>query len=616
MRPTPHDLAGRHFPHFKEYNGEIIPMYCPFCEGGQNGDKHTFAMNAITGAYNCKRGTCAVEGSFKQLCEYFGERTEPQRNYETRRKPERKAYISPKTKAEPPDDQVADYLKKRGFSPKTWQHRKVGGDSKGNIVMPYYENGKLVLVKFRPAHKPKKGEKKGWREEGGKPVFWGMDECDPRFPLVIVEGEMDALALDECEIPNVVSLPSGAEDLTCVDVCWDWLQKFRYFVIWTDNDDAGIRCRDKLIKRLGPGRCAVVVSDRKDANEVLYHDGTQAVIDAVKNAQNVPMAGLTSLASLPDYDPGKDTVISSGMSGIDSVMGGGFRTGEVTVWTGINSSGKSTLLGQVLLSTVNEGYKVCAYSGELPGQIFRYWIDLQAAGPAYVYDQWREERKATVIQVKFEAVKAIREWYKDYFYLYDSNGAAAEDALLEVFEYAVQRYDCRVFMVDNLMTTVLGSESERDFYRKQSEFIGRMVEFAHNYDVHVHVVAHPRKVQAGKRLTKMDVSGSGDITNRADNVFCVHRLTRKELEKEEYYGCSTVVEVWKNRANGKQDIEIKLGFECNSRRFYMAKTGDSKWDYNWVELLGKTPIKQEAEITEDPEDSWAEFGREVSSSLF
>jgi len=39
---------------------EIIPDFCPFCKGGSHNDRYTFALNIETGAYNCKRGNCAV----------------------------------------------------------------------------------------------------------------------------------------------------------------------------------------------------------------------------------------------------------------------------------------------------------------------------------------------------------------------------------------------------------------------------------------------------------------------------------------------------------------------------------------------------------------------------
>jgi len=77
-------------------------------------------------------------------------------------------------------------------------------------------------MKFRQPEKYTGNGQKAWREKGGKAVFWGMDECDPKKPLIICEGEFDALALDEAGLENVVSVPSGAEDLTCIASCWDW----------------------------------------------------------------------------------------------------------------------------------------------------------------------------------------------------------------------------------------------------------------------------------------------------------------------------------------------------------------------------------------------------------
>ena len=61
---------------------------------------------------------------------------------------------------------------------------------------------------------------------------------------------------------------------------------------------------------------------------------------------------------------------------------------------------------------------------------------------------------------------------------------------------------------------------EGDYFRAQSNFAGRLVQFAKTRGVHVHLVAHPRKSdKTRKHLSSDDVGGSGDLTNRADNVF-------------------------------------------------------------------------------------------------
>lgn len=566
---NPVDFAQKHLQPYRTNGAEIIPVYCPYCHGGKNRDKHTFALNTEKLTFNCKRGSCGVSGTFIQLCRDFGEAEHDysRRNYT-------KQYKTPATRPQTPGEKVEAYLRRRGFSPATWQRRGVG-EHKGAIALPYYEGGKLVLMKFRPAHKPKPGEKKGWREPGGKAVFWGMNLCTPDKPLVIVEGEMDALALDEAGIPNVVSVPNGAEDLTCVDNCWDWLQRFKRFILWTDNDEPGQKLERNLIQRLGAGRCSVVRAGRKDANEVLVFDGKDAVRRAVQEAEPVPMEGLIKLSQVPLLDYRDVERVRSGISGIDRIIGG-FMMGELSVWTGINSSGKSTLLGQTLLEAIDQGYSVCVYSGELPARVFRYWIDLQAAGPANVVMHYDEIRGRDVPHPNQEAIKKIRAWYDDKFFLYDSFGAAKDRQIIEVFEYAAMRYGCRLFMVDNLMTTVF-SDSDKDFYRQQSNFIGMLKDFAHRHDVHVHVVAHPRKTEG--RLTKMDVAGSGDITNRADNVFSVHRCTKEEIAE---HGCNAFVDIFKNRFSGQQDVSVALLFDTLTKRFCMASDVNQAFKkYGW-----------------------------------
>jgi twinkle protein len=291
---------------------------------------------------------------------------------------------------------------------------------------------------------------------------------------------------------------------------------------------------------------------------------------------------MTRLADVKAFDYASTVRVRSSIRAVNEIMGG-YMMGQFTIWTGMNSSGKSTLLGQEMLEAVNQGFPVCAYSGELPAPVFRYWIDLQAAGPDNLEMKFDSIKNTEIAYPKREAVTKIRNWYKDLFFLYDSYGTVNEDSLFEVFEYAVMRYGCRVFMIDNLMTTCFAG-SEKDFYRKQSEFVNRVARFSQQFDVHIHLVAHPRKTTG--RLTKMDVAGTGDITNRADNVLSVHRLNKDEREE---FGCDSLLEIFKNRFSGQQDIEIRLNFDPSCKRFTM-KTDVRVKKYGW-----ETPAVAEVE---------------------
>ena len=265
--------------------------------------------------------------------------------------------------------------------------------------------------------------------------------------------------------------------------------------------------------------------------------------------------------------------------------------GLITVWTGINSSGKSAFISQELCEALDQGFNVCAYSGELTAGVFKTWMDMQLSGPGYikkVYDPVKEE---DVPAVDVKVTEKLNAWYYDRMFLYDSmTGGATDKDIFKIFEYAARRYNCEVFLVDNLMTTTFTS-GEKDFYRAQSQFIGQLKDFARKFNVHVHVVAHPRKTDG--KLTKMDVAGSGDITNRADNVLAIHRLSPEEKEKDKYYGLDNLIQVFKSRLYGMQDVEIGMKFSWMSKRFYLP-SGNANKEYGW------TKIKSEVESDQCP----------------
>lgn len=594
---NPMEFAYRHLHPYKEKGDEIIPVYCPFCGGGPKKEKYKFAMNRNTGTYNCKRfNECGVKGSFYELCKHFREEPDRMDRHQYNDNPvKKKVYVKPQVKTVPVQSAVEKYLTTRGFSKATWERRGVA-EKDGAIAMPYYQNGELVLMKYRAATKPTKH----WREVDGKPVFWGMDFCDHGKPLIITEGEMDALALDECGIENVVSVPSGAGDLDCIELCWDWLEKFNKVILWGDNDQVGQEMTKKFILRLGAWRCALVKSPHKDANVHLFKEGQESVRKAVAEAQDVPVAGIKRVADVSRKDLSQIPKVLSCIPEINHTLGG-YRMGEMSIWSGINSAGKSTLLGQEIIEAIDQGFSVFAYSGELSDWLFKDWIHTQMCGKKHLRMEWNLVMEREIGKVPSEIAEYMEDWYKDQFYLYDSNNME-ESQLLETCEIAARKYDCRVFLLDNLMSG-LGGVSADGYYRAQSDFLRRVQKFCKNFKVHVHVVAHPRKVGLNK-ITKMDISGSADITNMADNVLAVHRFSeRDKLDPEweaDYKGCAGLVQIFKSRMYTTQDVEIGVAFDTDCKRFYSIQDDlGAGRDYGWVQYLGEQSTKQKLEMWDD-----------------
>ena len=121
---------------------------------------------------------------------------------------------------------------------------------------------------------------------------------------------------------------------------------------------------------------------------------------------------------------------------------------------------------------------------------------------------------------------------------------------------------------------------ERDFYRIQSEFTRMLVMFSKRNRVHTHMVVHPRKSSGDSpgKVTADDIAGSGDITNRADNVFFLTTHTVEDGGK--IGGQKPILQVMKNRDFGARGSQW-LDFDKKSRRFFADRVGDPRRAYGW-----------------------------------
>lgn len=344
---------------------EIIPELCPFCHGGDNGDKETFALSVDKEVYVCKRGTCGKRGHFRDLAEFFGDhRFTGSIGAAGFAKQKAKAWKLPDTHLSPPTETIYQYFEKRCISRETVDAFHLQSDDHGMIVFPFFENGVNVFEKFRRPWKPKPDEKKKeWRSPGTKPVLFGMDLCSFAQPLVITEGEIDAMSLYEAGVANVVSVPSGCEDLSWIENCWDWLEKFRRIVLFGDNDEPGRRMVQQVAKRLDESRCAIVEDypvwenrgrECKDANEILFALGPFALIEMVESARQVPIKGLIDLGTVTPYDPTTVPRIKTMIPALDATIGG-LAEGSITIFTGDAGCGK--LLADDTVVMTRKGWK-------------------------------------------------------------------------------------------------------------------------------------------------------------------------------------------------------------------------------------------------------------------
>ena len=587
---------------YKEKGNEIIPKFCPYCEGGSHKDIGTFAINKDTGAYNCKRGSCGEAGSIIQLGKYLGVDIKMQNDYFREVRKPKKVYKKPEVQTEKLSKKIVEYFKLRGISEQTLLDNKIT-EKNGNIVFNYYENGEIVFIKYKIPRKPQivngKKEAKSWREPDTKPILYGMDECKVGLPLIIVEGEPDKLVLDECAIKNAVSVPSGTEDTSWIETCWEFLEKFDEIIIWADNDIAGKGMQQEIVSRLDDWKLKVVTTDAKDANVLLFSSGKEAVIDAVNSAKSIKKEYITNLADVKRKDYRFVKPISTGYEEIDQLIGGMYG-GQLCIWTGYNGAGKSTILSNIILNGIEDNNKTFAYSGELTKEEFKEWMDLQLSGRAYLDKHYCDIKKQDLPIPSPKYYQLLDDFYNDKIFLYDSDDYATDTDILKAMEYMAKREGVKVFMIDNMLTMIVDEKGTVN--EKQQLLIKKMKNFARKYNAVVHLVAHPKKPEQGQtRVDKYSISGTANISDLADRVFGFHRLTAPEkadikIKKDEYAPSpykdwNNLLIVFKDRKFGIFDEEIKFRFDWFSKRYY-TNTKEKEREYSWVKNI-KNPKQSE-----------------------
>ena len=290
---------------------------------------------------------------------------------------------------------------------------------------------------------------------------------------------------------------------------------------------------------------------------------------------------LESMKTIINKPKVEESFIRTGITELDKKMRG-LKKGTVSVMSGLRGSAKSTLLSQMGLNAVNEGFTVGMFSGELTDRNVARWMMLQAAGKSYVEYGGFEG----YYNVPKQTQDKIAEWLEGKFYLYNNDHGNKFEYVEKVFEKACGEYNLDLIMLDNLMAFNI-SELAGTKWESQTEFILRLQKLAKTYNVHVIFVAHPKKANGFLRLD--DISGTSDLGNAVDNAFIVHRVNNdfKRLSGEMFkwgpehplYKATNVIEVAKERENGTQDLFIPLWYEGESKRLKNSK--DEFRYYGW-----------------------------------
>lgn len=507
---------------FRQTNGgrEAVGI-CPACNAKH---ERSLSVNLESGLWTCNRkNNCGQEGNWLTLLRLCGDA-------EVKAKVTMQpiAYLPPRRSATALKDDGRKFLHGRGLRDAVIDAWRVGQDG-GALAWPVYDAaGNLVNVKSRAI-----AEKKFWNQKGTARWPIGVHRCDMAINgqrLIVCEGELDAMTLEQCGLRNVVSLPNGSGDQEWINLAWDWLLGFGEIVLATDADEAGRKAREEIARRLGHRWLLLSVTmpdGHKDANAALMAGvAPERIKAAITDAAEIKPGEIqwaehwTEAVLEIDESPDRVTGLRSGIAKLDEMLKG-FRTCEVTVWTGQSGHGKSTVLSQLVLNWLTFGQKSAIYSAELRPERYLNWMMKQATGKGY--PNRTEKRRAMA-------------WVGPRVAMIDKQGSIELPDLIACMEYMTCRYGIGQLIVDSLQFVNAGA----DELKAQKAIMQALVDFANRHRVHVHLVAHPRKAEHdGAEVGRSDIKGNVSIEQLAHNIITVVRGqhgTKMVVKKNREYG--------------------------------------------------------------------------------
>ena len=513
----------------KEINGFLIEKFnqhglevgktqgiCPLCST----DRKPENKKAKCSSYDWERGlgTCHNCDKSFQL-----------HTYKRKGKAERE-YVKPEIKkVDLVVDKTLEWFKTRGITKDTLDELKVTtgqefmpqtGKSENTIQFNYYVGGQLTNVKYRDARKNFKLYK------GAEKVFYNIDNTVGHDYCIIVEGEMDVLALHEAGITNAISVPNGAtlnsNNLDYLDNCIDYFDDKDKIIIAVDSDAPGQALQAELIRRLGAEICYITTFDNcKDANEYLVKHGSKELLSRITNAKPVPLENVTTFRDIEDevtdfVRNGFKKGFQIGLDNFDEIFS--TYTGQFITVTGIPSSGKSDFVDQMCVGYNKEyGWKTAFASPEnAPTYLHAHklmrkvWGDMPNKGDIGG-DKWNQ----------------VAEHVNDSFFFIDMERYTLESVLRKGAEL-VKRKGIKCLVIDPFNKVRDVDCTTEDVNRYTMEYLTKIETFAKKYDVLVMIVAHPTKMyknQNGKieEPTMYNIKGGGEWYDASYHGLLVHR---------------------------------------------------------------------------------------------
>lgn len=423
-------------------------------------------------------------------------------------------------------DEALAWLEKRGLDSEIavrmgWDGA-VTKDGKTWLRVPYTKDGETINRKYR-----RLDEKLFRNDPGATHDLYNVDCLTDHtlchLPLVITEGECDWLAVYQSDFIRSVSMPDGwTEKLENYDgqakfVHFerneDAIRSCPYIICAVDDDPTGHSLM-RSVSNFFDGcdvRYVRWPEGSKDANDCLLASGVEAVKAAVDNAKPIDPPGgvISGFTDLPPMPPRR--VWKLDYPCLDKLIA--FRSRELSVLTGVPGSGKTTLatwMSHHLVRANDLRVGLALFESE-PTEVQNHLMRLNGLDPTY----------ATASE-KHECLEKLDRNYRVLQRTDDDLPGHSMDWIRSCVHALAARDGCNVVIIDpwnELEHDPLPGESMTQY---TNIALTKMRQWSARYDIHIMIVAHPRKMAPGERPLGYSIADSAAWANKPGMGYTIH----------------------------------------------------------------------------------------------
>lgn len=441
------------------------------------------------------------------------------------------------------------------------QHPQIGRVA----AFQYVKSGKPYAAKFRGI------DAKEWRSsQGVSRDLYNFDALttETALPIVLTEGEMDCLSVIQAGYSRAVSLPDGwTADGGKRDVIIAAEALFRqspYVIVAGDNDEAGASLPRTIanVLRGHDVRFVAWPDGCKDANDVLVQHGEGVLNNCLLSARRMDPEGgfITGISDLPPLPARR--VLRANVNPLDFVLA--FEIGAMSIGTGTPGSGKSTLTTFAAYHVaMSERVRVGFLAFEThPYKIRDHLCRLATGKPWAELPDMQQQVTGAKLDLSFRIVHRT----------YDA-GSHNLGWLKEMVYTLAVRDNCKLVIVDPWNELEHLPEPGESMTAYINFAIQQIRVWAEQYDCHICLIAHPRKMATegkARSPTGYDIADSAAFFNKPSLGFTVHQEQNDQGENFVKLSC------WKVRDTQLYGIErgdVLLTFDTRAmdyRRFESA----------------------------------------------